>query len=49
MKPYTTIRIWEETRRLAKTLAVAQGETLVKFLHRLVLDELARKQKDAQS
>jgi len=36
---YTTIKIWMETKRLAKRLANDTGETLVAFLHRLVLEE----------
>lgn len=40
--PYTTIRIWTLTKKLAKRLAVESGETLVAFLHRIVLAEQAR-------
>ncbi len=40
----STIKIWKSTRRLAKILAAHYGITVVELLHRLVLDEIKRKE-----
>jgi len=43
--PYITIKIWRKTKTLAKVLAERNGETLVKFLDRVVKDEKKRMNK----
>lgn len=39
---YKPVRIWLKTHRLAKIIAAHLDETLVAFLHRIVIEEAKR-------
>lgn len=39
---YKPVRIWLKTHRLAKIISAHLGESLVAFLHRVVVEEAGR-------
>jgi hypothetical protein len=40
---YVTIKLWEETRRLLRLLAADSGEQMVEIMHRLCVEEIAKR------
>jgi len=45
---YVTIKLWEETRRLLRLLAADSGEQMVEVMHRLCVEEMAKRKIDSQ-
>jgi hypothetical protein len=43
MSTFVTVKLWRETRKLAKILAASLGESLVVLIDRLVRQEYLRK------
>lgn len=47
-EPYTTIKIWTQTRKLLRLIAASTGERMVEVMHRLVTAEWDRQQNTHQ-
>lgn len=45
---YTTIKIWQKTRKLLRLIAASTGERIVEVMHRLVTAEWNRQPQTPQ-